>query len=183
MPRGVVSITKSLRPTHKARRTGLPPRAIGPIIRDDRTRVSCTPTDGRQDGTANVRMAPDVYAAFHEFRNLPTGNWERGGLLIAFWGLDHLSLPEHQTPSHRQSVDEDEDILAEDTQAPEFRVSYVTYQLEGAAKFWWRGVETLTRLVRRHLFGRILSRVRAQVLHRSCRSRRRSSRYTKAVGR
>ncbi|GAB2303692.1 hypothetical protein Dimus_037678 [Dionaea muscipula] len=35
------------------------------------------PTDGRHDGTANVGMAPDVYARFQEFRESSVGRWER----------------------------------------------------------------------------------------------------------
>ncbi|GAB2268556.1 hypothetical protein Dimus_003512 [Dionaea muscipula] len=61
----------------QARRTGLPPRATGPIIRDAQHEGIPDPTDGQHDGTANVRMAPDVYADSKSFENLPGGRWER----------------------------------------------------------------------------------------------------------
>ncbi|GAB2297582.1 hypothetical protein Dimus_038482 [Dionaea muscipula] len=61
----------------QARRTGLPPGATGPVIRDHQTEGVPDPVDDQFERTANVQMTPDVYARFQEFQNLPAGEWER----------------------------------------------------------------------------------------------------------
>ncbi|GAB2295422.1 hypothetical protein Dimus_038354 [Dionaea muscipula] len=61
----------------QARRTGTPPGSTGPVIQEARNEGIPDPVDDQQDGTANIQMAPDVYARFQEFQNLPAGEWEK----------------------------------------------------------------------------------------------------------
>ncbi|GAB2209432.1 hypothetical protein Drorol1_Dr00026646 [Drosera rotundifolia] len=46
----------------QGRGSGLPPRPLGPVIRETQNEGTSDPVEDQQDGAANIQIPPDVYA-------------------------------------------------------------------------------------------------------------------------